>query len=689
MAGGVEYLDAKLRKEIQVNGAATTLRKTLNLVAGTGVTLTPADDAINFVTSVTFTLSGTMPSVLGNLNFGSVGIDQLIQKNGQTIFNLAETGSTRNLAIFQTPSSWQSGDRVISIGNCTAAPTTSPSNGVFLYSNTGSLEARFSGAFRLFLGATQLAAVGAGGGDFLTLGASAASTGALRLGIAAGLVWGETVASPAIFQQTRTTDAAPQNLTLTPQAPFTTATGANRNPAHLIVELSAPTGGGSEEGSLRITRGGIFQAQIGPRVTDATRSAIYLTPGVTPTATNYHVLGDSSSVIFNGTSSCIFAVAGTTTLSLSSTQLSWAETIASPAFQQNTRTTDALPQNLTLQPQAPFATATGANRTGGHLLVNLAIPTNGGTTESRLQVNRGGVHQVSFGNYSAGSTNGSIWCGAGITPSTTNFCFLGDGATQTYLNVGNSAGAIFLSHGGSAANGFEFRQTAIRWHEASARTIQSNDRTSDAATFDLTIKGQNAFASATGTNRNGGAVIIGGGNKASGGVDGLIQLYNGTTHIGDFAIVAGANTLRFDKAVKGIVFTDTPTSDVAAKNLELYAGDAWASASTNVNGAHLVLVGGNKVGAGLRGSVQLALSTADIGLELAEVIAGNRVVSLCRQSALTSTQMPANTGDGIIYIANAATAPTANSVSGGILYVEAGALKYRGTSGTTTTLGNA
>ena len=35
------------------------------------------------------------------------------------------------------------------------------------------------------------------------------------------------------------------------------------------------------------------------------------------------------------------------------------------------------------------------------------------------------------------------------------------------------------------------------------------------------------------------------------------------------------------------------------------------------------------------------------------------------------------------------TAPTANMTGGGILYVEAGALKYRGSSGTITTIGPA
>lgn len=46
-------------------------------------------------------------------------------------------------------------------------------------------------------------------------------------------------------------------------------------------------------------------------------------------------------------------------------------------------------------------------------------------------------------------------------------------------------------------------------------------------------------------------------------------------------------------------------------------------------------------------------------------------------------------GEGVIYIGNRATAPTSNPTTGGLLYVEAGALRYRGSSGTTTTIANA
>jgi hypothetical protein len=46
-------------------------------------------------------------------------------------------------------------------------------------------------------------------------------------------------------------------------------------------------------------------------------------------------------------------------------------------------------------------------------------------------------------------------------------------------------------------------------------------------------------------------------------------------------------------------------------------------------------------------------------------------------------------GVGVISIGNAVTVPASNPTGGGILYVEAGALKYRGSSGTVTTIANA
>lgn len=47
------------------------------------------------------------------------------------------------------------------------------------------------------------------------------------------------------------------------------------------------------------------------------------------------------------------------------------------------------------------------------------------------------------------------------------------------------------------------------------------------------------------------------------------------------------------------------------------------------------------------------------------------------------------TGTAVVGIANATAVPSTNPTGGGVLYVEAGALKYRGSSGTVTPIANA
>jgi hypothetical protein len=54
-----------------------------------------------------------------------------------------------------------------------------------------------------------------------------------------------------------------------------------------------------------------------------------------------------------------------------------------------------------------------------------------------------------------------------------------------------------------------------------------------------------------------------------------------------------------------------------------------------------------------------------------------------------STSSQFGGGVGVVGISNATTIPTTNPAGGGVLYVESGALKYRGSSGTVTTIANA
>ena len=65
------------------------------------------------------------------------------------------------------------------------------------------------------------------------------------------------------------------------------------------------------------------------------------------------------------------------------------------------------------------------------------------------------------------------------------------------------------------------------------------------------------------------------------------------------------------------------------------------------------------------------------------------VISGSRNVGLAGGTISVGGGAGVVFVSNATTVPTSNPTGGGILYVEAGALKYRGSSGTITTIANA
>jgi len=110
---------------------------------------------------------------------------------------------------------------------------------------------------------------------------------------------------------------------------------------------------------------------------------------------------------------------------------------------------------------------------------------------------------------------------------------------------------------------------------------------------------------------------------------------------------------------------------------------------------------------GAQASVQLCSTSGNISseqldlmVEIASLSTTKRVLSLCQTGSamvgasvgITATQLPTNTGDGIIFIWGAQTNPTANpSTAGYILYVDNSThgLKGRGSSGTVTSIGPA
>jgi len=169
-------------------------------------------------------------------------------------------------------------------------------------------------------------------------------------------------------------------------------------------------------------------------------------------------------------------------------------------------------------------------------------------------------------------------------------------------------------------------------------------------------------------------------------------------HLGAFA--ASSNTLPW------FAITSDNRLSFAATNS---AADAWISrtasgkllvdnnlstttlsgvdaSGTDVAGAALTVAGGRSTGTGNGGAVIIQTSSpgAGTGSSANTLVERLRVTHDGNLGLATSTEF--GSGKGVIAIANAAVVPSTNPSGAGVLYCEGGALKYRGSSGTVTTL---
>lgn len=117
-----------------------------------------------------------------------------------------------------------------------------------------------------------------------------------------------------------------------------------------------------------------------------------------------------------------------------------------------------------------------------------------------------------------------------------------------------------------------------------------------------------------------------------------------------------------------------PQISDAISDYQIFGANAWPSATVNTSGGAVNITGGKPVlpgTTGSRGGVRLGLGQDFTNFSLCEVVepaVGQRAIALCQLGGgITSTQLPANTGDGVIWIGNAAVNPTASPVGGAIL----------------------
>ena len=151
----------------------------------------------------------------------------------------------------------------------------------------------------------------------------------------------------------------------------------------------------------------------------------------------------------------------------------------------------------------------------------------------------------------------------------------------------------------------------------------------------------------------------------------VAQTVIGITGDGGSAVDITARFLVFNGTVTSPVIAQDDTASGAGQDLTIAAQDTNQASQT---GGSIRLVSGDGGSGGVAGGISLTASGAPL-IHVAVPAVGRRVVGLVPSADVTATQMPANTGDRVVYIAEAATAPsTGIPVGGAILYSKANGL---------------
>lgn len=163
----------------------------------------------------------------------------------------------------------------------------------------------------------------------------------------------------------------------------------------------------------------------------------------------------------------------------------------------------------------------------------------------------------------------------------------------------------------------------------------------------------------------------GSGFVASGDLAGtnVSQQVIGLTGTAGFITITG-NVLGFASTSSPGIF-QSPTSIANGKDFNFRAQD---STGAGLNGG-TVRIGGGAAGAGgLRGGIRLESDGHNL-LQVTEPVTGQRVLALVSDFNINAGNMPANSGDMVVFIADCLTPPTSGlPTSGSILYSSGGKL---------------
>jgi hypothetical protein len=185
---------------------------------------------------------------------------------------------------------------------------------------------------------------------------------------------------------------------------------------------------------------------------------------------------------------------------------------------QTTQGSDIATNNLTIQSQGAFASATGSNRKPGDINLVINTPSNSGTTDGFVNVKISGATRISLGKNNTSNNSLISFPGSGEITAATSVLIYNGGNINTTFN----------------STDVTFSLPALQFAAATSLPVikQADNTTNSVTAGPLTIRAANA----TGTNSTGGDTIIGGSTGT---------LHNGNIGLGATPSAGGGEKVVF------------------------------------------------------------------------------------------------------------------------------------------------
>lgn len=474
---------------------------------------------------------------------------------------------------------------------------------------------------------------------------------------------------------------------------------AGANAGGLNISAGDSTGTGVKSGGALTVRAG--DASNG---TD-TGGDLTLRPG----------LGDTNGQFFvqNGSGGIVFRIDENDRIEFNTARIDFDTTVSSPLFTQEDESGAGTSGELmTFRGQSSLGTGTKAGGaltisgglvSGGTIDAGGAVIITGGNSTSAGTTGGGGQVTLKGGNAVGATTDSGggviIQGGTGDGPATHGAIRLvtGDGTTRITVTTTSALCNLPAITFDDTVVAPTISQESIASGSGDIFTISAQSISTATGTVAAgTLRLQGGAASGTSTQNTGGGIAITGGTSTNAGtnIGGSVTIRggvgdgastNGTTTIqdgdgtarltvGTIFVEIGYASIFFEESLVTPLIGQTATA-ADGEDLFIQAQESTSNAGTGGdlhllggagthdtagNGGHVLISGGVNDGTGLEGNV-----------------------------AFNALPASWNSGEEIIFIGDRAAAPTGDPASGGYMYSESGAGKWRGSSGTITTFGPA